>query len=113
MGRASKKGITGDFDIMLRLLCLAATLSIAVTSIVTKLAVSRPISPNLQYPEVPKVNNIDVPLCYIETTDGKILDLQKLCGNSPTNTINKSPSSRVPKAKFRRGSGSGYASDSV
>lgn len=106
---------------MLRLLCLAATLSVVVTPIVTKVAFSRPISASSQYPEVPKFNNVDVPLCYIQTTDGKILNLQKLCGNSPTNTINKSPSntfnkspsSRVPKAKFRRGSGSGYASDSV
>lgn len=97
---------------MLRLLCLATTLAVVITPIVTKVAFSRPISASSQYPEVP-FNNVDVPLCYIQTTDGKILDLQKLCGNSPTNTINKSPSSRVPKAKFRRGSGSGYASDSV
>lgn len=98
---------------MLQLLCLAAILSVAFTPIVTKVAFSRPISASSQYPEVPKFNNVDLPLCYIQTSDGKILDLQKLCGNSPTNTINKSPSSRVPKAKFRRGSGSGYASDSV
>ncbi len=113
MGRASKKGITGDFGIMLRLLCVATTLAVAVIPVVTKIAFSRPISANSQYPEVPKSNNADLPLCYIQTSDGKILDLQKLCGNPPTNTFNKSPSSRVPKAKFRRGSGSGYASDSV
>lgn len=95
---------------MLRLFYLGAV-SIALNPTTTKIAFSRPISASSQYPEVQNFNNIDVPLCYIQTTDGRTLDLHKLCGISPINTINKSQFSRVPKAKFRRGSGSGYASD--
>lgn len=110
MGRASKKGITGDFDIVLRSLCLATTLSVAITPLITEVGFSRPVFPASQYPQVPN-NNLNVPVCYIQTTDGRTLDLQKLCGNSSVKTINNSLSSRIPKGKFRRGSGSGYASD--
>ena len=99
---------------MLRFLYFAATLSVAITPLITEVAFSYPVFPASQYPEVQNFNNVNVPLCYIQTTDGRTLDLDKLCSkNSSINRINKNPSSRVPKAKFRRGSGSGYAADSV
>lgn len=118
MGRASEEGITGDFNIMLRLFYLAAV-SVALNLIMTKVAFSRPISASSQYPEVQN-SDVDVPLCYLQTADGRTLDLQKLCGNSPTsnspsNSISpasNSLSNRISVPIFRRGAGNAYAPDS-
>lgn len=93
---------------MFRYSSVAITLSIVLAPLMTEVAFSRPLSPSSQYPEVQ--SEIDLPICYI-TANGRTLNLQKLCGK--VSPINNNLSSRIPKGKFRRGSGSGYASDSV
>ena len=94
---------------MLRCSSVVVTLFIVLTPLTTEIAFSRPIFPSSQYPEVQ--SEINLPICYIQTADGRTLNLQKLCGK--VSPINNNLSSRIPKGKFRRGSGSGYASDSV
>ncbi len=111
---------------MLRYLGSAATVSVALAPLMAQIAFSRPLSPISQYPEVQN-SNINVPLCYIQTTDGRTLNLQSLCSkNSPINNpannpinnnspnpTNNNSSEPALEGKFRRGSGSGYASDSM
>lgn len=93
---------------MLRCSSVVVTLFIVLTPLISEVAFSRPLSPSSQYPEVQSES--DLPICYI-TADGRTLNLQKLCGE--VSPINNNLSSRIPKEKFRRVSGSGYASDSV
>lgn len=87
---------------------VVVTLFIVLAPLTTKVAFSRPLSSSSQYPEVQ--SEIDLPICYI-TADSRTINLQKLCGK--VTPIDNNVSSRIPKGKFRRGSGSGYASDSV
>lgn len=95
---------------MLRCFCLAAALSVALTPLLTKVAFSRPLSPRSQYPEVQN-SRVDLPICYIQTADGRTVDLQRLCGK--TSPLSNTLSRGVSRFKFRQGSGSGYASDSL
>lgn len=95
---------------MLRWFCSAAALSFALTSIMTKVAFSRPLSPVSQYPKLQN-SDVDVPVCYMRTADGRTLDLQRLCGK--TSPASNNASNRISRPRFRRGSGSGYALDNV
>ena len=97
---------------MLKYFCLDATVSVALTGLITDIAFSRPLPASSQFPEVQN-SNIDVPLCYIQTPDGRTLDLGKLCGRNSAASGSKTPYSQISPSQFRRGSVSGYASDSV
>lgn len=108
---------------MLKWFCSAAALSLVMTAIIPKAAFSRPTSSDYQYPEVPK-SDVDIPVCYIQTSEGRTLNLQKLCNETSPGTNSSSPGNNsssfgsnsssqgfpgVPS--FRRGSGNSYASD--
>jgi len=103
---------------MLKYFNLPTALFFVLTPLMAKTTFSLPVPTGAQNPKVqnPEIN---LPVCYLQTADGRILNLQRLCGQaSPTITNPSSttaPSSRIsPSATvpiFRRGSGSGYASD--
>lgn len=88
---------------------VVVSLFIVLTPLTTEVAFSCPLSPSFQYPEVQ--SEIDLPICYIQRADSRTINSQKLCGKVVR--INNNLSSRIPKEKFRHGSGSGYASNSV
>ncbi|MBV8886700.1 MAG: hypothetical protein JO235_22275 [Chroococcidiopsidaceae cyanobacterium CP_BM_RX_35] len=94
---------------MLRCFYGSATLSVILTLLAARVAFS---SPTATVPQSPQLQNssVDVPLCYMQTADGRIMDLQNLCRQtSPASPISNA-SSTVPS--FRLDSRSGYASDS-
>ena len=68
-----------------RLFCLTATMSVALVPFLSESTFARPLSINSQYPEVlsPKTNSS---ICYMETKDGKILNLDILCANKLENS---------------------------
>ena len=70
---------------MLRCFRLTATLSTVLISLVPGMALSLPLQPDSPYPVVP-ASNIDVPVCYLETEDGRTVDLGKLCIQTPQNS---------------------------
>ena len=72
---------------MLRYFCGTAALYVVLT-LTTEGAFSLPLSVSQQ----PKVLNsevrnptIDMPLCYLQTADGRIVDLQQLCSSDSQN----------------------------
>ena len=87
----------------------AATLSAVLTLLTARVAFSNPTVTVPQFPQSQNFN-ADVPLCYMQTADGRIVDLQNLCSKtSPASPISN-VGSIVPS--FRLNSGGGYASDS-
>lgn len=82
---------------MQKCFCWAAALSIVLTPLMTQVAFSEPRSAGSQYPEVQNFNVVP-PLCYMETADGRVLDLQKVCNDS----AKKSTNSGVYGSQFRR-----------
>jgi len=64
---------------MPKLFYLTAALSIALTPSIAKAALSDEYSGTQNL-------NINVPICYMQTEDGRVLDLSYLCGNSDRNT---------------------------
>lgn len=107
---------------MLKWLCVAAVGPFILTPIMTKAAFSTIITLDYQYPEVPK-SKVDVPVCYIQMSDGRVLNLQKLCSEAAPGNNNAFPennsfpgtnssSQNFPEAPRRRfGTGASYASD--
>lgn len=104
---------------MIKRFSLAVTLSLFVAASIDKVAFSVPLSTSSQPPRWRRDSNTDLPVCYLQTADGRILNLQTLCGKTPftssspsSTTANSSqPSGFAGVPSFRRGSGSGYASD--
>lgn len=94
---------------MLRCFYSSAILSIALPLVAARVALS---SPTATVPQPSQVQNlsVDVPLCYMQTADGKIVDLQNLC-HQASQARTSSPVS-VAAPSFRLDSRSGYASDS-
>lgn len=68
-----------------RLFCLTATMSVALVPFLSESTFARPLSINSQYPEVPspKTNSS---ICYMETKDGRILNLDILCAKKLENS---------------------------
>lgn len=108
---------------MLKWLCLTAVGLFILNPMITEAAFSSLVTSDYQYPEVPK-SKVDVPICYIQTVDGRILNLQKLCNEVPPGNNNAFPdngnsfsgensssqdSPETPRRRF--GTGAGYASD--
>ncbi|MFE1745999.1 hypothetical protein [Coleofasciculus sp. H7-2] len=48
------------------------------------MAFSLPLQADSPYPVVP-ASNIDIPVCYLQTEDGRMVDLGKLCIQTPQN----------------------------
>ena len=68
-----------------QLFCLTATISFALVPFLSESTFARPLSINSQYPEVlsPKTNSS---ICYMETKDGRIFNLDILCANKLENS---------------------------
>lgn len=76
-----------------------ALLSISLISLLPEVAFSRPLLMGNPYPVVPNSNS-DVLVCYLQTEDGKILDLRELCDKTPQNANIRSNSSSAGTCYF-------------
>lgn len=83
---------------MLRYFCWTASLFVVSTALTTGIAQSESISIYPQYPETQK-SKANEPLCYMQTADGRILDLQKMCSE---NSFNHGVYSPTAGSRFRR-----------
>ncbi|MBD1840563.1 MULTISPECIES: hypothetical protein [unclassified Coleofasciculus] len=70
---------------MFRYFRLTVTVSTALSSLFPGIALSLPLQPDSPYPVVP-ASNIDIPVCYLQTEDGRRVDLGKLCIQAPENS---------------------------
>ncbi|MBD1894929.1 hypothetical protein [Coleofasciculus sp. FACHB-129] len=70
---------------MFRYFRLTATVSNALISLFPGIAFSLPLQADSPYPVVPD-SNIDIPVCYLQTEDGRTVDLGKLCIQAPENS---------------------------
>jgi uncharacterized protein YjbI with pentapeptide repeats len=71
--------------VMARVLCLSAILLGAWMQLSSDVAASNPLSVGSKY-QILVSSETDTPACYIQTEDGKILDLRNLCGQPTRNT---------------------------
>lgn len=63
---------------MLKLFRLTVVLSAVLMPLATKTAFGRPIALGSQYPAVPS-SDMSNPVCYMQTADGRVLNLHSLC----------------------------------
>ena len=77
-----------------RLFCLTATVSVALVPFLSRSTIARPLAVNYQYPELlsPETNSS---ICYMETKDGKTLNLNILCAKE----VKKSATNLAPVLK--------------
>ncbi|MEZ2225415.1 MAG: hypothetical protein ACBR50_03905, partial [Microcoleus sp.] len=84
---------------MMRLLPTIAALSAALTPLMAEVAFSLPMPRTTDFPTTsnPQVN---VPVCYIETSSGTTFDLVSLCGKNttPAATNNRNTTTANPNA---------------
>lgn len=74
---------------MLRCFYFTAMLSTVLISLLPEIALTSPLLIGNQYPVAPNSNR-DIPVCYLKTEDGRILDLGKLCKKTPQDSNNSS-----------------------
>ena len=99
---------------MLRYFCWTTALSVVLTPLMTKVALSLPLATGSQLSGVQSNQNssIDVPLCYIQTADGRVVDLQQLCSSNQNPPLASTSSSEVVSGTRRgRIRAGGYAGD--
>ena len=96
---------------MIKCFLLPTALSIVLIPFMTEVTFSHPAFPNSQHPKIQNFE-VDLPLCYIQTADGRTFNLQKLCNKNSPVPVKASQSRRILKQIFRRGMGNAYASDS-
>jgi len=82
---------------------LSAFLSLAMTVVIAKATDSRPVPQgmqfppeNIQLPEQAKANT-DLPVCYLQTEDGRTLNLSRLCQTTPVISASRSTYPEPPK----------------
>ena len=63
---------------MLKLFRLTAVLSAVLMPLIAETAFDRPIALGSQYPVVPS-SDMGKPVCYMQTADGRVLNLNSLC----------------------------------
>jgi|AGSF01.1.fsa_nt_gi hypothetical protein len=89
----------------MRLLPTIATLSAVLTPLMAEAAFSLPMPRTADFP-VTSNPQVNVPVCYIETTSGTTFDLGSLCGsnsapaatnNRDSSTVNPNPGVATPK----------------
>ena len=80
---------------MMRCVYCTTALSVVVTPLTTKVALGSPVSLDFQYPQVQSFD--DAPVCFMQTSDGRILNLQALCGKQSAST---SPPESSPEAEL-------------
>jgi hypothetical protein len=81
----------------MRLLRITVALSAALTPLIAEAALSRPMPGTTDFPRASNPQ-VDVPVCYIETSSGTTLDLVSLCGSNadpptPKNALPPPPGS--------------------
>lgn len=64
---------------------LIASLSFALTVFIAEAAFSLPLPQETQPSEVAK-SEVDVPICYMQTANGRILSLSRLCEQQPVDS---------------------------
>jgi len=83
---------------MLKYVCATGLLATILVSLPSEIVYSRP-SPTTNLSSSALDINSNTPLCYLQTSDGRILDLGKLCEkssqNSPPNSALKPTSNPV------------------
>lgn len=82
---------------MIRSLWLTLSLSVALTAILADTTFAAAITD--QKPEPPQLEQIEpeTPLCYLQTSDGKVWDLNQLCQQQPQETTARTtPQIRSP-----------------
>ncbi len=55
------------------------SLTVALIPLIAEIAVSRPLAAQSSYPVVPS-SDAEMLLCYMQTPDGRVLQLDRLCG---------------------------------
>lgn len=60
----------------MKLLSLTATISVALFSFIPNVCLSQTLVKGVKYPEI---SSAQLPSCYIETSDNRILDLTRMC----------------------------------
>jgi hypothetical protein len=65
-------------ETMLKLFHLRAAFYAVLISLITETALGRPLAVDFKYPEVPNLD-MDELVCYMQTADGRVLNLQSLC----------------------------------
>ena len=83
---------------------LTTAIATILTLTIADAALSQTTPPNSPFPQATKPSQPEQPLCYIQTADGKIVDLQSLCGQSaPVNTNSNDSSQNHPvQTRIRR-----------
>lgn len=84
---------------MLKYFSWATALSVTLNLLTIKIAFSRPVPTRLLAPQVPQADTEQLS-CYMQTADGRILDLRRLCSKTAPNS--ESTGSTVAASKFRR-----------
>lgn len=70
---------------MLRFLRLTAVISTTLTLVLPEIALTQPQSVISQFPAVPNPDT-DMLLCYMQTEDGQVLNLDSLCKKPMSNS---------------------------
>jgi len=77
--------------------------SFIFASLIAQANFETPLSTGRQLPETASLltveavgNDFDEPFCYIQATDGRVIDLTNLCGQTPTLSVFSYP--RPPQA---------------
>jgi hypothetical protein len=85
---------------MLKSFHLIAVLLAVSTLLIAETALSSSITPVSQYPVVPN-SDIDNPVCYMQTADGRTLDLSNLCGEPLERFLLSCPTITEPQVRAR------------
>ncbi len=101
---------------MLKYFCWTTALYFVLTPLMTKIALSLPIAtgPQLSGIQSSQNSNVDVPLCYIQTADGRIVNLQQLCSSQnsqDSSAVTTGPFGSVPRTQGLRLRAGGYTGD--
>ena len=77
-------------------------------------AVPVPIAPVLTTPNSQKVQAIDEPLCFVQTSGGNFVNLERLCTTDAETQRNRARAANQSNSAnpVRFGTGKGYAEDS-
>lgn len=82
---------------------LSAFFSLAMTVLIAKASDSRPVPQGMQFPPeniqrpAQAKANADLPVCYLQTEDGRTLDLSSLCQTTPVISASRSTYAEPPK----------------
>lgn len=84
----------------MKLLSLTTAIAVALVSILPDACLSQTLVKGVKYPEV---SSTQLPNCYIETSDSRILDLTKMCASSDEadNLNNRAVAQRDSRSSMR------------